>query len=111
VEQRTRTLDAACELVFPSVHGSYWVPQGRFVRDFRQLLSTAECPRIRFHDLRHTAGLFLTRSVGVVVASRILGHADPSITARWYGHAQTEDYTVAARAMSALIGPERDGEL
>jgi integrase len=105
-EQRSRTLEADYDLVFPSVRGTFWVPQGRFVRDFRQLLNRAGCPQIRFHDLRHTAGLFLTRSVGVVVASRILGHADPSITARWYGHAQVEDFTVAARAMSALIsGP------
>jgi len=104
VEQRRRTIDADYELVFPSVRGSYWVPQGRFVRDFRALLSNAGCPRIRFHDLRHTAGLFLTRSVGVVVASRILGHADPSITARYYGHAQQEDFSAAAHAMSTLIG-------
>jgi integrase len=104
IEQRRRTLDADYDLVFPSIRGTYLVPQGRFVRDFRELLATSECPRIRFHDLRHTAGLFFTRSVGVVVASRILGHADPSITARYYGHAQQEDFTAAASAMSALIG-------
>lgn len=104
IEQRRRTLDAHSDMVFPAVDGSYWIPQGRFVDHFRELLSKSGCPRIRFHDLRHTAGLFLTRSVGVVVASRILGHADPSITARYYGHAQPEDFTTAARAMSALIG-------
>jgi integrase len=79
--------------------------RGGFVREFRALLSRAECPRIRFHDLRHTAGLYLTRSVALVVASRILGHADPGITARLYGHAQTEDFSAAARAMGALLSP------
>lgn len=91
-------------LVFPSQSGSYLVPSGAFVREFRSLLSRADCPRIRFHDLRHTAGLFMTRSVGLVVTSRVLGHADPAITARYYGHAQSEDFTAAARAMGKLLG-------
>ena len=69
------------------------------------MLIRADCPRIRFHDLRHTAGLFLTRSVGIVVASRMLGHSDPGITARLYGHAQAEDFTAAARAMGELLTP------
>lgn len=94
-------------LIFPSLSGAYWVPSGAFVREFRALLSQAGCPRIRFHDLRHTAGLFLTRSVGIVVASRMLGHADPGITARFYGHAQTEDFSAAARAMGALLTPSQ----
>lgn len=81
------------------------IPSGGFVREFRSLLIRADCPRIRFHDLRHTAGLFLTRSVGIVVASRMLGHSDPGITARLYGHAQAEDFTAAARAMGELLTP------
>jgi|HubBroStandDraft_6_1064221.scaffolds.fasta_scaffold142649_1 integrase len=91
------------DLVFPSIHGTFTVPQGKFVRDFRSLLAKAGCPQIRFHDLRHTAGLFLTRSVGVVVASRVLGHSTPTITTTFYGHAQPEDFTAAARAMGELL--------
>ena len=90
-------------LVFPNIRGGYWVPSGAFVREFRAILSRADCPRIRFHDLRHTAGLFLTRSVGLVVTSRMLGHSDPSITAKFYGHAASEDFSAAARAMSVLL--------
>src|SRR4029077_16132814 len=101
-EQRHRCVEATLaaevppivggrDLVFPSVHGTYWIPSGRFVRDFRLLLSQAGCPRIRFHELRHTAGLFMTRSVGLVVASRVLGHSHPSVTATFYGHAAQED--------------------
>lgn len=94
------------DLVFPSVSGAYRIPQGRFVNHFRALLSQADCPQIRFHDLRHTAGLFLTRSVGVVVTSRMLGHSNPSITMSLYGHAQEEDFGNAARAMGRLLnGP------
>jgi integrase len=111
-EQRRRCIEARLarpalarlNLVFPPTRGDYMVPSGGFVREYRALLSKAACPQIRFHDLRHTAGLFLTRSVGLVVASRILGHADPGITARFYGHTQQEDLSAAAGAMSMLIG-------
>jgi integrase len=92
-------------LVFPTPRGTYMIPSGGFVREFRSLLNRAECPRIRWHDLRHTSGLLLTRSVGVVVASRILGHSSPTITASLYGHAQAEDYTYAAEAMGRLLTP------
>jgi len=94
---------ADLDLVFPAVDGSYWIPQGRFVTHFRRLLSQADCPQIRFHDLRHTAGLFLTRSVGIVVTSRMLGHSTPAITTSLYGHAQPEDFANAARAMGDLL--------
>jgi len=90
-------------LVFPASQGGYLAPTGGFVREFRALLARADCPRIRFHDLRHTSGLLLTRSVGLVVASRILGHADPGITARLYGHAQQQDYAAASRAMAGVL--------
>jgi len=91
-------------LVFPAMEGGYMAPTGRFMQHYHALLSQAGCPRIRFHDLRHTAGLFLTRSVGVVVASRILGHASPTITMSLYGHAQQQDYAAASHAMSGMLG-------
>jgi integrase len=97
------TLAARLDLVFPGVRGGYTVPSGAFVRDFRRALSQAGCPRVRFHDLRHTTGLLLTRSVGLVVASRMLGHSDPVTTARYYGHAQAEDFTAAANVMGRAL--------
>ena len=56
---------------------------------------------------RHTAGLFLTRSVGLVVTSRMLGHANPGITSSLYGHAQPEDFGHAARMMGDLLTSAR----
>jgi len=90
-------------LIFPTVTGGYRAPSGSFFREFRSFLTEAECPHIRFHDLRHTAGLFLTRSAGLVVASRILGHASPTITASLYGAAQRDDFLAAARSMDELL--------
>ena len=41
----------------------------------------------KFHDLRHTsASLMLNNGVDVLVASKRLGHAKPSITLDVYGH-------------------------
>jgi integrase len=111
-EQRRRCVEARLvkprlarlNLVFPGELSDYQVPSGSFVREYRAQLSRAGCPQIRFHDLRHTAGLFLTRSVGLVVASRVLGHSHPSVTATFYGHALQEDFTAAARAMNGMLG-------
>jgi len=55
---------------------------------------------LRFHDLRHSAGLLLTREVGIVAASRVLGHANPTITARFYGHAHPEDLQRGLRGVA-----------
>lgn len=44
-------------------------------------------PKIKFHDLRHTAdSLMLNKGMDVFVASKRLGHAKPSITLDVYGH-------------------------
>ena len=56
-------------------------------RDFKKLLKTAGLPKIRFHDLRHTAAsIMLNNGIPVLVASRRLGHAKPSMTMDVYGH-------------------------
>lgn len=90
-------------LVFPAKDGTHRTWSGAMNRHWRHLLSRAQVPRIRFHDLRHTVGLMITRAQGVVVASRILGHADPGITARYYGHAQASDLKQAAERLAAAM--------
>jgi integrase len=43
--------------------------------------------RIRFHDLRHTyASVLLMSGAALVSVQRLLGHSDPKITERRYGH-------------------------
>ncbi len=74
------------DLVFPSTIGTANDPSN-VLKKFRQLLKKAGLPKIRFHDLRHTAAaLMLNNSVDVIVASKRLGHAKPSITMDVYGH-------------------------
>jgi integrase len=43
--------------------------------------------KIRFHDLRHTyASVLLMSGAALVSVQRLLGHSDPKITERRYGH-------------------------
>ncbi len=42
---------------------------------------------IRFHDLRHTyASVLLMLGANLVSVQKLLGHSDPKITERRYGH-------------------------
>jgi integrase len=50
--------------------------------------------RVRFHDLRHTAGSsWLANGIDLFRVSRWLGHSTIAITADIYGHLMAEDYT------------------
>src|SRR3990172_623397 len=73
-------------LVFASVVGTPIFP-GNLRRAFENLIKAAGCPRIRFHDLRHThASLLLARGVHPKVVSERLGHASIVITLDTYSH-------------------------
>jgi integrase len=90
-------------LVFPSEVGTPLHPRN-LLRWFQGLLARAGLPRVRFHDLRHTAATLLLRSDGrVLVAQQRLGHRDPATTTRFYGHVLPGDQRAAAeRALDAL---------
>lgn len=73
--------------VFCQENGSPYEP--RTYQDlFKRCVRQAGIPDANFHSLRHT---FATRSLeqgmDVVTLSRLLGHANPSITLDKYGHA------------------------
>ena len=70
------------------------------------LLRNAGLPEIWFHDLRHTAGsLMLNNSVDVIIVSRRLGHAKPSITLDVYGHLIPSIQIEAVQKIDELITP------
>jgi integrase len=76
------------------------------LRDFKSLLEAASLPEIRFHDLRHTAAsLMLNYGIPVIVVSRRLGHAKPSITLDIYGHLMPGMQAEAAQKIDELITP------
>jgi integrase len=52
-----------------------------------KLWPTGQVRYIRFHDLRHTYGsVLLMLGANLVSVQRLLGHSDPRITERRYGH-------------------------
>jgi integrase len=76
------------------------------LRDFKIILKRASLPKIRFHDLRHTAAsLMLNNGVTPLVASRRLGHARPSITMDIYGHLIPTKQAETAELMDELVTP------
>lgn len=89
--------------VFPSTVGTALDPSN-LLKQFRKLLKTANLPKIRFHDLRHTAAsLMLNNGIDVLVASQRLGHAHPSITLDVYGHLMPSMQNEAANILDTLI--------
>lgn len=74
--------------------------------DFNRVLEGAGLPKIRFHDLRHTAAsLMLNNNVPPLVVSRILGHSKPSVTLDIYGHLYHASLNEAAILMDHLVTP------
>ncbi len=100
------------DLVFPNTVGRPLDGMNLMKYWFLPLLKRARLPRIRFHDLRHTAAtLLLGQGIHVKVVSEMLGHADVSITLRIYAHVLPHMQQQAADAMDAtfrLRGNMRD---
>lgn len=101
------------DLVFSTTIGTPLDPSN-VLKQFRELLDVAGIdPKLRVHDLRHTAGSMLAR-LGVAPrdAQAILGHASITTTLSVYTHASSEDVRAAmARygiALSSTPGTETD---
>ena len=93
------------DLLFPSTYGTPFAKTD-LQRDFWSLLKSAGVKRIRFHDLRHTAAsLMLNHGVPPLVVSKILGHANASITLMIYAHSGLEMQTQAAGIMDEIVTP------
>jgi integrase len=74
-------------------------------RGFQPLLKRAQLPRIRFHDLRHTAAtLMLSRGIHPKVVAEMLGHATVAVTLDIYSHVTPDMQREAARVMTEFLG-------
>jgi integrase len=93
------------DLIFPSARGTPLDHRNLF-REFKDLLKSSGLPDIRFHDLRHTAAtLMLLNGIPLLVVSRRLGHAKPSVTLDVYGHYLPGMQDGAAALMDELVTP------
>jgi integrase len=91
------------DLIFPSQVGTP-VTGSNIRRAMRKLLKASGLPKIRFHDLRHTAAsLMLNHGIPVLIVSKRLGHSKPSITIDVYGHLIPSQQEEAAQLMDNLM--------
>jgi integrase len=96
---------AEMDLVFPNTIGRPEDPRSFARREFLPLLRKSDLPRIRFHDLRHTAAtLLLEEGINPKVVQEMLGHAHISITLGLYAHVTPKMLQAAARTMDDLFG-------
>jgi integrase len=76
------------------------------LRDFYSILATLDIPKIRFHDLRHTAAtILLTKDVHPKKVQELLGHASIVQTLDVYSHYIQGADTQTAKEMDLIFGP------
>jgi integrase len=92
------------DLVFATEIGTHISASNMTKRFYRPLLSRARVTRpVRFHDLRHSAALFMMRLTHLVTVSQRLGHSSTTITGEFYGHAEERDDQALATALGRLL--------
>ena len=78
----------------------------RQYRNLRRALAVAadeaRLGHVRAHDLRHSATSVLLQHTDLATASKYVGHGDPSVTARVYGHAMGTAAEQAGRVAEAM---------
>lgn len=91
--------------VFPSILGEPQSGHSLVKSQSLPLVERAGLPRMRFHDLRHTAAtLMLGRRVHPKVVSEMLGHATIAITLDLYSHVTDTMQREATQELDALLG-------
>ena len=81
------------------------------LRTLHAMLKAAGLPRVRFHDLRHSAAsLLLAQGVQLAEVSLLLGHSELRVTADLYSHLQQQTAAKAARYMDALFTRSKESK-
>jgi integrase len=97
------------DLVFPNHVGRPLSSQNLTQRHFYPLLQRLGLPRVRFHDLRHTAAtLLLAEGVHPKIVSEMLGHTQVGITLDLYSHVTPAMHETATTTLGLLLS-EPDG--
>jgi integrase len=92
------------DLVFTTDIGTPLQPSNVVRRSFLPLLARADLPRIRFHDLRHTAAtLLLAAGEHPKVVQELLGHHSVAFTLDAYSHILQSMQKATAARMDAIL--------
>jgi len=97
------------DLVFPNLDGHPMSHTNLLQRGFYPALKRAGLRRIRFHDLRHTfASLMISNGEDIVRVSRLMGHANASITLNVYSHLIPREHDASGDRLAALVFGNRE---
>jgi integrase len=92
------------DLVFVSPFGLPLYQQ-TVTRAFQAVTTRAKLPRLKVHEMRHTAAaLMIFSGEDVLVVSKTLGHASVNITLNIYGHLFKAQRRHLADSMDRLLG-------
>ena len=92
------------DLVFPNLDGHPMSHTNLLQRGFYPALKRAGLRRIRFHDLRHTfASLMISNGEDIVRVSRLMGHANASITLNVYSHMLPRQHDPSGDRLASLV--------
>jgi integrase len=90
--------------VFASMRGTPY-HAATVTRAFQAALTRAGLPRVRFHDLRHSAATFLlAQGFTLEDVKNMLGHSTIVLTSNTYGHVLEQRKRELARGMDAVLG-------
>ena len=90
-------------LVFTTRAGTP-INRHNFTRDFQALLRREDLPKLRFHDLRHTAAsLLLAQNVQPRDIMEVLGHSQIGLTMNLYSHVMKPALQNAADRMDSIL--------
>lgn len=92
------------ELIFPSSRNTPINPRNVVLRHFEPALRRAGLPRIRFHDLRHTAAsLMIHQGLHAKAVQRQMRHSSITMTYDTYGHLFPEALEVGMDGLDAAL--------
>jgi integrase len=90
--------------VFPNTAGRPVSHSNLLARGFYPALRRAGIRKVRLHDLRHTfASLMLANGEDIVRVSRLLGHANPTITLNVYSHMLPREHYGSTDRLTRLV--------
>lgn len=94
-------------LIFCTEYGSP-LPLKLAHDEWTKACAAAGLPRLRIHDLRHSVASNLVRAgTDSFRVAKLLGHANPSMVDKRYGHLKADDHHAAANLMENLITRHR----
>lgn len=97
-------------LVFTNAYGRP-LHGSTVTKQLQRLLREAGLPRMRFHDLRHSAAsLLLVQGVPLRVVMEVLGHSRIAVTSDIYTHVVPSLLGDAADTMDAALGGQFGGQ-